>query len=409
MKMITRRKFLKAGGLTATGLAVGNLPAISSGPAVAAPLSFLTRPYLQHLVPDAVTVMWIADRLCHNWVEYRADGQAEDRKAVATTFGLVESNRRINRIPLRDLKPATAYHYRTCSQEIVQYGANSVTFGAIIRSDTYTFTTPARNEQSISALIFNDLHDQGDTLIERMIALSAMPRFDFVFFNGDIINHTPDEERILSRMIVPCANAFASERPLIAVRGNHETRHQFARHYFDYFYSGDEAAGYFSFVRGPVFFIALDSGEDKEDGHREYSGLAAFDDYREQEARWLEQQLQSDDCRKARYCVVFMHIPPYESGDWHGVMHCRKLFGSLFRRYGIDMLICGHTHVYGVHPPTDEHPYPLIIGGGRKTSVETITGNVTVIKLQANAQKLNIEIVDCNGISVGSHSVSPKK
>jgi predicted phosphodiesterase len=413
--MLTRRTFLKTGGLATAGLAIGNLPVSvaadsASSSSAADPagkeLSFLTKPYLQHLTVQGVTVMWVVNRPCHNWVEYCEEGRQEGKKAVAVTRGLVESNNRINRIPLRPLKAGTAYRYQVCSQEIAQYGANSVTFGDTIRSEIYTFTTPLANEHSVSALIFNDLHDKGDTLIARMMALSAMPNFDFVFLNGDILNHTPDEERILRCLLVPCANAFATGKPFIAVRGNHETRNRFARNYFDYFQMGDDNAGYHSFVRGPVFFIALDSGEDKEDDHREYSGLSAFDGYREEQAVRLERQLQSKACREAPYRVVFMHIPPYPGhpGDWHGTQHCRKVFGPLFRRYGISMLICGHTHRYAVHPPCDEHPFPVIIGGGRETSTTTTTGNTTVIKLQANARKLNVEIIDYNGASVGAYT-----
>jgi predicted phosphodiesterase len=405
--MITRRNFFKAGGLATAGLLFGKLNTLHATTAdetsVDAALSFLTKPYLQHLTPNEVTVMWVTNNNCRSWVEYRETGRSDSLKAVEITRGLVQVNNRINKVPLKSLKAGASYSYQVFSQEILRYTSGPVTFGTVIQSETYTFTTPGLTADSVSALIFNDLHDKGESLLPHMIPLSGMPDYDFVFLNGDILDYLPDENSILKHLLIPCANLFASEKPFIAVRGNHETRHKFARNYFDYFRTGEDNRGYCTFTCGPAFFIALDSGEDKPDNHEAYSGLAAFDAWREEQAVWLEMQLQSEACRRALYKIVLMHIPPYESDGWHGTMHCRKVFGPLFKQYNIDMLISGHTHKYGIYPPTDEHPYPLIIGGGRKTSPETTTGNTTVIKLYADTCQLTAEIVDYNGQKVGSY------
>jgi predicted phosphodiesterase len=405
--MITRRNFFKVGGLTTAGLFLGKLnpaQAITADETpVTATLSFLTKPYLQHLTPNEVTVMCVMNNHCRSWIEYRENGRSNSMKAVEITRGLVQVNSRIHKISLKPLKARTSYSYQVFSQEILRHKSSSVTFGTVIQSETHTFTTPGLADNSVSALIFNDLHDKGESLLPRMISLGGEPDYDFVFLNGDILDYLPDENSLLKHLLIPCANLFASEKPFITVRGNHETRHQFARNYFDYFRIGENNQGYCTFTRGPVFFIALDSGEDKTDDHEAYSGLAAFDAFREEQAAWLETQLQSKTCRQALYKVVLMHIPPFESDNWHGTTHCRKVFGPLFKEYNIDMLISGHTHKYGVHLPTDEHPYPLIIGGGRKTSPETTPGNTTIIKLYADASQLTAEIIDYNGKQVGSY------
>ena len=88
--------------------------------------------------------------------------------------------------------------------------------------------------------------------------------------------------------------------------------------------------------------------------------------------------MKSSAYRKAKYKVVMMHIPTFYSGDGHGTLHCRKLFSPLFDKYKIDVLICGHTHTYGVHPPVaGKHRYPIIIGGG------PTKGKRTLIKVKA--------------------------
>ena len=56
------------------------------------------------------------------------------------------------------------------------------------------------------------------------------------------------------------------------------------RHYLDQ----PEGRYYYSFSRGPVSFVVLDSGEDKPDDAPVYAGLADFDAYRSKQAEWLK-------------------------------------------------------------------------------------------------------------------------
>lgn len=408
---VSRRKFLRAGGLITAGLAVGNLETINAQTAETAmsanALSFLCQPYLQHLTPNEVTIMWITNNAgCYGWVEYGKNGQLTQKKQESNR-GLLQANVRINRVRLKGLTPGTTYSYCVCSQEITEFKAYSLKLGSTIKSLTYMFTTPGLDDDAVSALVFNDIHDN-TALYQRLIGLSNMPDYDFVFLNGDILDQTPNEARILSSIISPCVSLFASKKPFALVRGNHETRDAFARSFFDYFQLGADNKGYYSFSRGPVLFIVLDSGEDKEDSSLEYSGLVDFDAYREEQAGWLENLMKTDTYQQASYRVVFMHIPPFESGDWHGTMHCRSVFNPLFNQYKVDLVISGHTHRYGIHQANAERSYPIVIGGGKGTSATTSTSNATIIKLRANREVLVVEIIDYNGKTVGLHSVIPR-
>src|SRR5690606_36865496 len=116
-----------------------------------------------------------------------------------------------------------------------------------------------------------------------------------------------------------------------------------------------------------------------------------------------EAELQSKSAKEAAFRVVLMHIPPFHSGDWHGTMHCRKLFSPLFEKYGVDMVISGHTHRYGVHKPQEGHSYPIIIGGGPKE------GNRTFIKLKANERELNLSMLADTGTEVGTYRLVARK
>ncbi len=39
----------------------------------------------------------------------------------------------------------------------------------------------------------------------------------------------------------------------------------------------------------------MDTGEDKPDTHPVYNGLADFDQYRSEQAQWLQKEVQSDE------------------------------------------------------------------------------------------------------------------
>lgn len=400
----SRRSFLgnlsKAGLLGITGIVpaaakAGILPGTAT---TAAPEhAFLCKPYLQYPGPHTISVMWLTSRPCYSWVEYGTDGQL-NKKAHRVTNGLVDANNRLHRIELDQLEPGKKYSYKVYSKDIVSFEPYKLTYGDTIESATYTFTAPDPQKKEVSWVIINDIHDRPAS-IPHLMKLNGDDPYDFVFFNGDVFDYQSDEQQIIDHMLTPCGDTFSTQTPFMYVRGNHETRGKYAREWHQYF-DNPGHNNYFTFSIGPVSAIVLDTGEDKEDEHPVYAGIVDFDAYREQQAHWLEQQLQSPAFRKAKHKVVMMHIPHYHSGDWHGVKHCRELFGGLFNKHKIDILICGHTHKYGVYAPVKgEHEYPLIIGGGPKD------GYRTLIKIKADQQKLVLTMLKDDGTKVGEYTV----
>lgn len=358
-------------------------------------MTFLTAPYLQNPAPDAMTIMWITSENSHSWIEYGENGILAER-AESEINGLIVANNTLNKIRLADLKPNTRYAYKVFSREILDFAPYKVTYGDTIQSKIYSFITPDTHQEHITILVLNDIHNQ-PTVIDKMLALNNEKEFDFVVLNGDILNYVTGETQIISNVIEPVTRNFASEKPFVYVRGNHETRGVFARNLFDYM---DNSGSYFSKIWGPAFFVFMDAGEDKIDDHKEYSGLVAFDRYREKQAVWLEKQLKSVAAQNAEFRIVFMHIPHHYSGDGHGTTHSRELFGPLFNQYNVDMLVSGHTHKYGVyHPNKGVHDFPVIIGGGSKD------GTRTLIRIDVNSEMLNVSILNESGVEVGKYKL----
>ncbi len=110
--------------------------------------------------------------------------------------------------------------------------------------------------------------------------------------------------------------------------GNHDWRDLGAAAYLKYFtLPGNER--YYSFVRGPIEFFALDSDEHEPDGISDTS----------KQALWLKQRLKAST---ARWKVVYFHHAPYSSAN-HG--NSEKLQWP-FAAWGASVVLTGHDHTY---------------------------------------------------------------
>lgn len=364
-------------------------------------LAFVTKPYLQYPVADAMTVMWITNNNCHSWVEYGLTEDDMTSKAQASINGLIQANCRINRIRLEHLIPNTTYYYKVCSREIIDFQAYSMEFGETIISDTYSFATPKADNAEVNSVIFNDIHNV-DGMFEKLLKYVKNFDYDFVFLNGDMENDLKDEDRLI-HMLTNLTNSFATTKPFLNSVGNHEKRGAYARVLQDYITFPDERKTYYTYSRGPVFFIVLDTGEDKADTSSAYYSLVDSEEYRRSQVTWLEEQLQSEARKAAKYTVVFMHIPPFYSGSYASTQ-CGELFNPLFNQYNIDLVISGHTHEKGLYYPDEStiHHYPILIGGGKEA------GNRTIIKLSATEENLTAQLINEIGLDDFNFNAKPR-
>ncbi len=364
---------------------------------------FVAGPYLQNIGTSEVTIIWITHKNSFSWVEYGA-GTYTHKREFGYHNGLIEANNRIHKITLTDLTPGTSYKYRIVSTEVLGYRGSIAEFGETITGSMLGFKTPATTNEEFKMVVFNDIHDRPQIipqLLYRHGYTGNVRDFDLVAFNGDCFDWVTEEAQIIDHLIKPCTDIFASEFPFMLIQGNHECRGSFSRQIPAYFAYPDNKY-YFSFRRGPVHFIVLDSGEDKMDNNVEYKGLSAFDRYRETQKKWLEKEVSSDAFKKAPFRVVLIHISPWHSGDWHGTMHCRAVFGPILNAANIDLQLSGHTHRYATHEPDSTHNFPIMIGGG------PLEGNRTLIKLHATDKELNVKMIRDDGVLVGKLNI-PKK
>lgn len=398
MNSINRRRFVSSLGLLGMAGVCPAKPFTLSSLPVSDDKSILKAgPYLQSPGTDKITIRWLTHVSCYSWVEYGDSKDQLDKKAKRVDYGLIQAYNTVNAITINDLHPGKTYFYRVCSKKIDDFKPYNITYGDTYTSEVFTFETINHEAQKVSFLIFNDIHDHPESF-PLLMQYQGDDKKDFVFLNGDMFDFQTDEDQLVNHLLQPFAGLFATV-PFFFSRGNHETRGKFARHLPEYFNS-EEPKFYFTFQYGPMYAIVLDSGEDKTDDSKEYYGIVDFDNYREQQAEWLKKEVQKKEFKKAKYKIVFSHIPLYHAGEWHGTQHCRKVWGDILNDAHIDLLISGHTHVYGIHPPVKgEHNYPVVIGGGPNDTKRTI------MRVTADHEAFKLDMIDDKGKLVGSIKV----
>ena len=136
------------------------------------------------------------------------------------------------------------------------------------------------------------------------------------------------------------------------IRGNHETRGEFGAEAIRYLPSST-GEYYFTLNFGSLSAVVIDSGEDKNDDHKEYSGLVDFATYREQEYSWLC-SLDANEFEGATYKLAFSHDPTL-------VDHFGKDWTAPLSGLGIDLIVGGHHH----RSEFIEADIPVLVDGGK--------------------------------------------
>jgi hypothetical protein len=104
--------------------------------------------------------------------------------------------------------------------------------------------------------------------------------------------------------------------------------------------SGNER--FYSFDRGDVHFLSLDSyGRENSGTTRLYDTLGA-------QVQWIKADLAANT---KKWVIAYWHHPPYTMGSHNSdnegeLVAIRQNFVRILERYGVDIIICGHSHDY---------------------------------------------------------------
>ena len=147
--------------------------------------------------------------------------------------------------------------------------------------------------------------------------------FDFVLMLGDNIYGGSTPTDFQRKFELPYKPLLDGGVKFYASLGNHDNPNE--RFYAPFNMGGKR---YYNFKNGNVQFFALDS------------------DYVDPEQlTWIEEALKTASENAWKIC--FFHHPLYSNGKFHGSdLDLRQRLEPIFLKYGVDVVLSGHDHVY---------------------------------------------------------------
>ncbi len=187
-------------------------------------------------------------------------------------------------------------------------------------------------------------HVVGDTQFDgpRRVALlrdaaanCGVAKGRFLVSLGDVDNTFDDFAHSYHETFTDEIKRLCGDLPLVLVRGNHE-------------YHGAEACEfprrfgrpYYSFTCGDAFFFVIDTGDPRGGGE--------LDAYLDGQRAWLEREVLSEACRRAKYRIMLAHATPFEFESRANARNVARVAADAF--YGekpkcrLDLWICGDVH-----------------------------------------------------------------
>jgi len=180
-------------------------------------------------------------------------------------------------------------------------------------------------------------HDVGDM----MVKYRALFPFEFVLMMGDNMYGGEDPKDFEKKFSEPYKVLLDNKVKFYATLGNHDMPIQV--NYENFNMNGKE---YYRFTKGNVAFYSLNSNYmDKK------------------QVKWLEDELAKDT---SDWKICFFHHPPYSSAKAHGSDgQLREVVEPIFVKYGVNVVLTGHDHVYERIKP-QKGIYYFVSGAGGK-------------------------------------------
>ncbi|HLR37992.1 MAG TPA: metallophosphoesterase family protein [Chitinophagaceae bacterium] len=354
----------------------------------------LQDPYLIDPSETGMTVAWLTDSMSQSQVIYWEKGAPENKKvAVRQAHGLLAIGT-FQWIRLSDLHPGQTYNYKVRSRRVVKIKPYWPVMGKWVESPVYSFTTFDRNKSEIHFSSISDTHENVER-IKELMNLVDWSKTDFFVQTGDALNYVVSQKQIFNKFLTPIADGLNQKIPFLYVRGNHDLRGPYARHWFDYFpYHGGNF--YFTFNEGPAHFIVIDSGEDKPDSTNVYSGLNDLKDYRADEFAWVKKYVDTSKALKdAPFRILLVHDP-----HWGWVDGQNEKWTKLANKANVDLVISGHWHRFKRINPGGKsgNDYPILVVGQKDVAHFEVTRKyIKVVVEDVNQETVDAFKIDRKG------------
>jgi len=233
------------------------------------------------------------------------------------------------------LEPSTIYCYTVAD------GSGQLTPRAGFR------TAPAADStKPVRFLAFGDSGGGGDDQHVLRDEMDTVP-YDLIVHTGDVAYDSGTIGEFEDNVFGVYADLFKSI-PFFPAAGNHDYETMQGAPFRSVFaLPGDSGEKWYSYDWGQVHFASIDTEAD----------------YKTQ-ATWLDQDLAAS---KAPWKIVYLHRPPYSSGEHGSDMPLREALAPVFEKHGVQLVLAGHDHDYERMKTQGGVDYVVTGGGGRGT------------------------------------------
>lgn len=352
-------------------------------------------PYLQHPTADGMTVCFLAQAAAGVRVAWGADDGSAMTEIAATPLVIPGSAWTMWKTRLTGLKSGGAYQYQVKCH--LRFGGENVL------TPRYHFHTLNPQAPVLRFAAFNDIHLRDQTLAALMRFVKPED-YEFSVLLGDCLEAQPGEAEMFRAWRAYVELLDAAEKPVVFVRGNHDTRHLFANRLAYLFdlpnlsvaQPWGEDQWQFTMRAGPVWLLAMDTGEDENgvdtDPRTAYKQPEFWRGIRRREASWLKNALDANTSADAPWHLFLSHIPLYNNNAWDSPSS-REYWEPVLRGTRLDVMLAGHDHTWKVLPKKEggSPPWPVLIGGGPSAKKDSEEG--TAMLVTAEAKTLSVRLL----------------
>ena len=267
---------------------------------------------------------------------------------------LISDDGFVHRAVAKNLKADTVYAYRFGDESVSRW------------CESGTFKTSSNNDRNFSFLHISD--PQGDNELHYQSynqLLRDMTNYnpEWIALTGDITDDSHFGGSIdLHEWELALTSQWSilKDYPVMAVSGNHDgALNAFHARYTNNVIEGRDCStgDYYSFDYQGVHFTCLNSNDTPNPKDPNTTGM------REEQLKWCEEDLAKH--QNDKFTIVMMHKGLFDSGGHscnedhsdYDIEQMRRQLAPLFTKYGVDLVLEGHDHLYNLSYPMVAEEY----------------------------------------------------